>query len=95
MIRRSATSGDQYAASTRDTRDRPLPMRVAGVALLIGAVPLILGGAYREQANMISSGLLFLSMGVVFAPGVVRMGWPVKLALGALAIIGLSYALMT
>lgn len=95
MIRRSATTGDGHETFRQDARDRPLPMKVAGVAFLIGAAPLILGGAYREQANMISTGLLFLSMGLVFAPGVLRKGWPLKIALGALAIIGVSYALIT
>jgi hypothetical protein len=63
--------------------------------MLIGAALLLLGGAYREQANMISTGLLFLSMAAVFAPGLLRRSWIMKVAFGLLALIGGFYALTT
>ena len=70
-------------------------MRIAGLACLVAAAALILVGAYRKQGDTISTGLMFLAMGVVFGRGVLHMGWPVKVGLGALAIIGVVYALVT
>ncbi len=95
MIRRSASTGDEQAALRFDSWSRPLPMKIAGWVLLIGAALLILGGAYRAQANMITSGLLFLAMGVVFAPDTLRMGWPIRIAICALVVVGAIYTFLT
>jgi hypothetical protein len=91
MFRRSANAGDTQAKLGLDSRDRPLP----GFVFLISAALLLLGGAYREQANMISTGLIFLAIGVVFVPGAFRKNWIMKVALFVLAAIGVFYALTT
>jgi hypothetical protein len=91
MFRRSANAGDRQAKLGLDSRDRPLP----GFVFLISAALLLLGGAYREQANMISTGLIFLAIGVVFVPGAFRKNWIMKVALFVLAAIGVFYALTT
>jgi hypothetical protein len=95
MIRRSAHAGDAQARLSVNSWDPPLPVKIAGFAMLIGAALLLLGGAYREQGNMISTGLLFLSLAAVIAPGLFRNSWVMKVAFGTLAIIGLFYALTT
>ncbi len=95
MIRLSAGTENEQTRFGWASRDRPLPAKIAGWALLMGALLLILGGAYRAQANMINSGLLFLALGVAFVPGVLRMGWPMRVALGALVVIGAAYTFAT
>jgi hypothetical protein len=62
---------------------------------LISAALLLLGGAYREQGSMISTGLMFLAFGAIFVPGAFRKSWIMKVAFCALAIIGVFYALTT
>lgn len=95
MLRRSANAGDAQARLSLNSWDRLLPVKIAGFAILISAALLLLGGAYREQANMISTGLLFLSMGAIFVPGLIRKNWVMKVAFFALAFIGVFFALKT
>lgn len=97
MIKRSTNSSDlvEGTAPKIDSWSRPLAVQYLGWALLLGAMFLILGGAYRMQSNMITSGLLFLAMGVIFVPDTLRKGWPIKLGLGTLAIIGAVYTFLT
>ena len=95
-MRRSARAGNEERVTARlDYWSRPLPVRVIGWSLLLGAALLILGGAYRVQSNMISTGLLFLAMGVFFAPDTLRRGWTIKVALAALVAVGAIYTLIT
>jgi hypothetical protein len=91
MFRRSANAGDTQASPGLDSKDHPL----AGFVWLIGAALLILLGAFREQANLISTGLALLAIGVVFVPRLFRRSWIVKLAWLALAAIGVFYAVTT
>lgn len=72
MFRRSTDAREAQSGLGVNSWDRPLPARIMGLVFLISATLLLLGGAYREQANMISTGLLFLSLGAVFAAGVIR-----------------------
>ncbi len=95
MMRRSAGTEDEHAVFTHDLRSRPLPMRITGWLFLMGATVLILGGAFRAQSNMVTTGLVFLAMGVAFAPGTLRMGWLMSVALGALALVGAIYVFIT
>ena len=75
--------------------ERPLPVRIAGCVFLIAAALLLLGGAYREQANMISTGLMFLSMGAVFAASVIRDSRILVVAFCGLVILGVFCAVTT
>jgi hypothetical protein len=95
MTRRSVNADEAQSGFGFNSFTRPLPVRIVGLVLLFGAALLLIGGAYREQANMISTGLLFLSMGVVFAPGVIRKSRVLLVAVCALAILGLFFALTT
>lgn len=95
MIRRSGEASGDQAALEFQSWSRPLPMKIAGRVLLVGAAFLILGGAYRAQSNMITSGLLFVAMGVAFAPDTLRLGWPLRIAIVALAIVGGVFAFLT
>lgn len=89
MFRRPANAGDAQAWSY------PRPVKIAGFAMLVGAAMLLLGGAYREQASLITTGLLLLSLGAVFVPDLIRKSWITKVAFVALAIVGVFYALTT
>lgn len=93
MIRRSSGAG-AHPESLLDRWDRPLPVRVTGWAFLVAAALLILGGAYRAQSNLLTTGLLFLAMGVAFAPAVLRRGWPLRIALVALLAVGAVYTFL-
>lgn len=95
MLRRSANAGDAQEKLSLSFWDRPLPAKIAGFTILIGAALLLLGGAYREQASLIRSGLLFLAMGAVFLPGAFRKTLSMKVAFYALASIGVFYAVTT
>jgi hypothetical protein len=95
MFRRSTNAGDAQARLSLNSWDRLLPVKIAGFAIFISAALLLLGGAYREQANMISTGLLLLSIGALFVPGLIRKSWIMKVAFFALIIIGVFYALTT
>lgn len=95
MFRRSADVGETQSGSSLNSLDRPLPVKIVGLAFLFGAALLLLGGAFREQSNMISAGLLFLCMGAVFAPGMIRKSRVLLIAFCGLAILGLFYALTT
>jgi uncharacterized membrane protein len=90
MFRRSANAGD-----TPNSRHQPLPVRIAGFAIFISAALLLLGGAYRNEADVIRPGLLLLALGVVLVPAVVRQSLLLKAAFCVLAIIGVFYALTT
>ena len=73
---------------------RPPVTRVTGWALLCGATMLLLAGAHRTQSNMITSGLLFLALGVLFAPEVLQRGLALRLAVAALAGLGAVYTFL-
>lgn len=89
MQRRSANAGDT------NSWDRSLAVKLAGLAMLVSAALLLLGGAYREEADMIRSGLLFLAMGVVLVSGALHEILILKVAFCALAMIGVFFALAT
>jgi len=95
MYRRSADPGKTQSGLSLKSWERPLPLKIVGLAFLVGAALLLLGGAFREQANMISSGLLFLSLGVLFAADVVRKSRIMLVTICALAVLGVLYALTT
>ncbi len=95
MFRRSANAGDTQSRLNLSSRDQPLPVRIAGVAILITAALLLIGGAYRNEADVIRPGLLLLALGVVVVPNVVRPSSLLKAALYVLAPVGVYYALTT
>lgn len=95
MFRRSADAGKTQSGLSLNSWERPLPLKIVGLAFLVGAALLLLGGAFREQANMISSGLLFLSFGVLFAADIVRRSRIILISICALAVLGVLYALTT
>jgi hypothetical protein len=95
MLRRSAKVGDTQAESSMTFWERPMPARIAGLTVLVGTALMLLGGAYREQAGLIRSGLLLLAMGAVFLPGAFRRTLSMKVAFTALAVIGVFYAVTT
>lgn len=77
------------------TRERPAAVKCVGWLLVACTVPLFLGGALRWQSNMIHSGLMFLSLGLVLAPDLFRRGWLLRLGLGVLICTGVTLALLT
>jgi hypothetical protein len=80
----------------KESWKRPVAMKYVGWVFLVGAFLLIPGGAYRVQSNMIHSGLLFLALAVIYAPNTIKQsGWPLKVAIGMLAVTGVFYALIT
>lgn len=89
MIRRSTGSVD-----VQQPWSRPPAMRYLGWALIMCAALLILGGVYRAQSNMLTSGMLFICMGVIFAPDILQKGWPVRLSLAAIAVTGAVYTFL-
>ena len=95
MFKRPAKAGDAQEKSSLSFWDRPLPAKIAGFTILIGAALLLLGGAYREQPGLTRSGLLFLAMGAVLLPGAFRKTLSMRIAFYALAIIGVFYAVTT
>lgn len=96
MIKQSTASGDAQDStlSGSDFWNRPPAMRYMGWVLLFCTTLLLLGGAYRAQSNMITSGLLFLALGVLFAPDTLQKGWPIRLGLAVLAVIGAVYTFL-
>lgn len=74
---------------------KPLPVSIAGFAILISAALLLLGGAYRNEADMIRPGLLLLALGVLVVPAAVRKNLFLKGSFCVLAIIGVFYAVTT
>lgn len=92
-MRHSANAGNARPGVGMNSWGRPLPAKLAGLAMLIGAPALTLGGAYREQSNLITAGLMFLFLGMVLAPGVIRKSLVMRIAAIALALLGLFYAL--
>lgn len=92
MIRPTTSSND--AAPVAGAWHRPQAIRRTGWALLCFAAILLVGGAYRAQSNMITSGLLFLGFGLIFAPDAVQKGWPLRLGLIILAGIGAVYTFL-
>ena len=80
----------------KDALKRPVAMKYMGWVLLVGAFPLIIGGAFRVQSNMINSGLLFLALGLIYAPDIITQSrWPLKVAVGVLVVIGGVYVFIT
>ena len=69
-------------------------MRSFGWVLLFFAALLLSCGAYREQANMITSGLLFLALGVRSTTvGRLREVRLLRFGVASLAFIGAAHAL--
>jgi hypothetical protein len=95
MFRRSGNAGDTQSRLNIDSWHQPLPVRIAGLAILVSAALMVLVGAYRKEADVIRPGLLLLALGVVVVPAVVRKNLLLKVAFCVLAIIGLFYALTT
>ena len=97
MIRQTVYTGsdDAHEPSGADLWNRPGLVRYVGYLLVLCSSVLLIGGAYRMQANMITSGLLFLALGIIFAPGILQKGWPTRLGIGVLAAIGAVYTLLT
>jgi hypothetical protein len=80
----------------KESWKRSVAMKYVGWVFLVGAFLLILGGAYRVQSNMIHSGLLFLSLSLIYAPNIIkRSGWPLKVAICMLAVTGAFYVFIT
>lgn len=97
MITRPTASNDVQTGETHDgdsAWNRPPAARVMGWAMLFCAALLLLAGAYRSQANMITSGMLFLAFGLILAPDALKKGWPIRLGLAALAVIGAVYTFL-
>jgi hypothetical protein len=65
------------------------------LVFLISAALLVLGGIYVEQSDLVRAGLILLAIGVAFVPGAIRRSWIMQVALCALAIVGIFYALIT
>lgn len=65
-----------------------------GWLLLILAPVLILGGAFRMQSNMITLGLLFLSLGLILARPNLRERLA-QLGLASLLLVGAVYTFLT
>lgn len=57
-----------------------------GWLMFAAAALLLLGGALRSQANMISSGLLFAVIGLLSTRNVQTRPWPVKAVIVVLAL---------
>jgi hypothetical protein len=95
MPGRSDNADDAQSKSSVRFWEQPLPAKIAGLSILIGAALLLLGGAYRDQPSLTRSGLMFLAMGAVFLPGAFRRTLSMQVAFYALAIIGVFYAVTT
>lgn len=95
MLRRRASTGDLDESQVLVPPSRPVAMQLVGIAMLIGSVLLLVGGALRAQSNMISSGLLFLSMGTIFSSDLLRRIIVFRIAILFLAVFGLYFALTT
>lgn len=75
--------------------ERSAASRYAGRLLILGAVALLLVGAVRRQSNMVNTGLMFLSLGLIFAPDVWRQAWPVRAGIILLVCAGVGLAIVT
>lgn len=75
--------------------ERSIAARYVGRLLIVVSAALFLGGAVRMQSNMISSGLLCLSLGLIFAPDLWQRGWPLRLGILALVCVGVGLAVVT
>ena len=95
MLRRSVSSVDPNDPQVQDAWERPLAVQLVGVGMLVGSLLLLVGGALRTQSNMITSGLLFLSMGAIFSSNLLRAFLFARIAVVALAVFGAYYALTT
>lgn len=78
-----------------EKRKRPAAAKYVGWLLVASTVPLFLGGALRWQSNMIHSGLLFLTLGLILAPDLFQRGWPLRLSIVVLACAGVTLAVLT
>ena len=83
------------SAGRIDSLKRPAAAKYVAWSLLAAATLLILGGAFRRQSNMLNTGLLFVSLGLVLAPDVLRNGWSMRLGIGALIVVGGVFAILT
>ncbi|TWT85635.1 hypothetical protein Pla123a_04420 [Posidoniimonas polymericola] len=63
--------------------------------MLLGSALLLVGGALRTQSNMVTAGLLFLSMGTIFSANLFRRMIGVRVAIILLAVLGVYCALTT
>jgi hypothetical protein len=95
MVRRPFNFEDAQAKSSLSYWDRPLHAKIAGLTVLVGTALMLLGGAFREQAGLIRSGLLLLAMGAVFLPAAFRKTPSMKVAFYTLAVIGVFCAVTT
>ena len=95
MFRRSANAADTQSRLTANSWRQPLAVRIAAFAILISAALLLLGGAYRKEADVIRPGLLLLALGVVLVPAAFRKSVLLKVAFCVLASVGVFYALTT
>lgn len=75
--------------------DRPLPPRIAALAILASTALMLLGGALREQTDLTRSGLMLLAMGAVLLPGAFRKNQQMKIVFFVLASVGVFYAVTT
>jgi hypothetical protein len=80
---------------TSETRERPAAAKYAGWLLVACTVPLLVGGALRWQSNMIHSGLIFLSLGLILAPDLFQRGWPLRLGIVVLVCAGVTLTFLT
>ncbi|MCA9168602.1 MAG: hypothetical protein KDB23_13095 [Planctomycetales bacterium] len=95
MLRRTARTVDSNETQVEESWERPLVVQLVGVGMLVGSLLLLVGGARRTQSNMITSGLLFLSMGAIFSSNLLRAFLFARIAVVALALFGAYYALKT
>jgi hypothetical protein len=73
---------------TSGTQERPIAAKYVGWFLVACTAPLFLGGAILWQSNMVNSGLLFMSLGLILAPDLFYRGWPLRI--GILLLIGVG-----
>ena len=95
MLRRTARTVDSNETQVEESWERPLVVQLVGVGMLVGSLLLLVGGARRTQSNMITSGLLFLSMGAIFSSNLLRAFLFARIAVVALALFAAYYALKT
>jgi hypothetical protein len=95
MFRRSTNAGEAQLRLNMNSSHQKLPARIVGFAILVFAALLLLGGAYRKEADLIRPGLLLLALGAIVVPTTVRKVFPLKVAFWTLAVIGVFCALTT
>ena len=66
----------------------PPRFKYLGIIMIVCSALLFVGGAVRDQSNMINSGLLFLCFGVLMSPQIADKGWILRAPVFLLAISG-------